>query len=278
MEQVLFNTSLIAAFVAGMVALFAPCCITFLLPSYLGSVFKEKEKVLLMTLVFGLGIFVVLMPAVLGVKMVTIFLYRYHDLIYYIGGFVMLLAAVFALLNIKPPMPSLPGINPEKKVDVISIFTLGIFSGITSACCAPVLIGVLSLSLLSPSILGALGIGAMYVLGMVTPLLFISLFLAGKMPKIPLLRKRITTIHFLGNSYPVLFNNLIAAAVFFATGILTLILNYQGKFSMEKSEEISKIIASVGEYVNQYVGNNLALNILFFTGIIYLLYLIIKKT
>ena len=74
MENVLFQTSLIAAFVAGMVALFAPCCITFLLPAYLGSVFKEKEKVILMTLVFGAGIFTVLLPAVLGVAFISKFL------------------------------------------------------------------------------------------------------------------------------------------------------------------------------------------------------------
>lgn len=277
MEQIVFNTSLIAAFVAGMVALFAPCCITFLLPSYLGSVFKEKEKVLLMTLVFGLGIFVVLMPAVLGVQFVSKALYRYHDIIYYIGGSVMILAAVFALLNIKPPMPRLPGINPEKKVDVFSVFTLGIFSGITSACCAPVLIGVLSFAFLSPNFFGALIIGAMYVLGMVTPLLFISLLVSGKIPKMRFLRKRVTTITFFGKPFPVLFNNLVAAALFFATGILTLMLNAQGKFSMEKSEDFAKMIANAGGYVNQYVGNNLILNLIFFAVIIYLIYLVIKK-
>ena len=52
-EGLLFQTSLIAAFVAGMVALFAPCCVTFLLPAYLGNVFKEKERVLFMTLVLS---------------------------------------------------------------------------------------------------------------------------------------------------------------------------------------------------------------------------------
>ena len=51
MESILLQTSLIAAFVAGIVALFAPCCISFLLPAYLGNVFKEKEKVVLMTLI-----------------------------------------------------------------------------------------------------------------------------------------------------------------------------------------------------------------------------------
>lgn len=277
MEQILFNTSLIAAYIAGMVALFAPCCITFLLPSYLGSVFKEREKVLFMTLVFGLGIFVVLMPAVLGVQFVSQALYRYHDAIYYIGGLVMLLAAILALLNIKPPMPHLPGIKPEKKVDVLSVFTLGIFSGITSACCAPVLIGILSFAFLSPNFFGAMTVGAMYVLGMVTPLLFISLFLSGKMPKVQLLRKRVSTIKIFGKVYPVLFNNLIAAAVFFATGLLTLILNAQGKFSMEKNEGFAKMIQNTGGLVNQYIGNNPFINILFFAGILYLLYRLIKK-
>ena len=87
MEQIVFQTSLIAAFVGGAVALFAPCCISFLLPAYLGSVFKEKEKVVLMTLVFGLGIFVVMLPAVLGVAALSKALFVYHDQIYYLGGF-----------------------------------------------------------------------------------------------------------------------------------------------------------------------------------------------
>ncbi|MDP3941953.1 MAG: cytochrome c biogenesis protein CcdA, partial [bacterium] len=176
MEGVLFQTSLIAAFVAGIVALFAPCCISFLLPAYLGNVFKEKEKVVLMTLVFGLGIFVVMMPAVLGVAALSKFLFEYHDGIYYLGGFVMLVAAAITFLGLKFPMPSF-GRATGGKPDIFSVFTLGIFSGITSACCAPVLIGILTLTFLSPNFLGALAIGGMYVLGMVMPLLFIAVFL-----------------------------------------------------------------------------------------------------
>jgi len=105
-EQIVFQTSLIAAFAAGIVALFAPCCISFLLPAYLGTVFKEKEKVILMTLVFGLGIFIVMMPAVLGVAALSKALFVYHDQIYYLGGFVMLVVAVTTFLGIKLPMPN----------------------------------------------------------------------------------------------------------------------------------------------------------------------------
>src|SRR3989338_3550725 len=201
METVLFQTSLIAAFVAGMVALFAPCCITFLLPTYLGSVFKEKEKVILMTLVSKL-------------------LFRYHDMIYILGGFIMLAVAATTFLGLKLPMPNLSGINASGKTDVVSIFTMGIVSGITSACCAPVLIGIMTLTLLSPSFFGALLVGGMYVLGMVVPLLLIALFLSDKMHKFTFLRKPVLDLKLFGKTYVVIMSNLVAAIVFLITGLL----------------------------------------------------------
>src|SRR3989338_8505784 len=118
MEGLLFQTSLIAAFVAGMVALFAPCCITFLLPAYLGSVFKEKEKIVFMTLVFGAGIFITLLPAVLGIALMSQLLFRYHDVTYILGGLVMLAVAVITFLGIKLPMPSLPQAKIGGRTDV----------------------------------------------------------------------------------------------------------------------------------------------------------------
>ncbi|MDO8638224.1 MAG: cytochrome c biogenesis protein CcdA, partial [Candidatus Daviesbacteria bacterium] len=262
MDNTLFQISIIASFVAGMVALFAPCCITFLLPAYLGNVFKEKEKVLLMTIVFGLGIFVVLMPAVLGVSIVSKMIFRYHDSIYIFGGIVMLLVAGITFLGIKMPMPKISQ-NSGGKTDVLSIFTLGIFSGITSACCAPVLIGVMALTVLTPSFFGSLLVGSMYVLGMVTPLLLISIFLSGKMPKAVVLRRPIGHLRLLSREYIIVLSNVIAAAIFFIAGTLTLLLNSQGKLSMAQSEQVSKMIQNVGGSVNSVVGGNVALNVIF---------------
>ncbi len=275
MESI-FQISLIAAFIAGMVALFAPCCISFLLPAYLGSVFKEKEKVLLMTLIFGLGIFVVMMPAVLGVAALSKVLFIYHDEIYVVGGFVMLIAAAITFLGIKLPMPNLPGREPGKH-DPLSIFILGIFSGITSACCAPVLIGVLTLTFLSPNFFGALGIGATYVFGMVFPLLIISLFLSGKVDKFMFLRKPITEFKFLGKNRIILVSNFLAGAIFFFTGILILSLNATGKLSMAKNDSFAKMIQNAAGAVNQYVGNNLLLNVVFLVIVIFVIYKISKK-
>lgn len=269
MENIFFQTSLIAAFVAGMVALFAPCCITFLLPAYLGSVFKEKEKVVLMTLIFGAGIFVTLMPAVLGVALISKALFRYHDLIYILGGLVMIGVAITTFLGIKMPMPNLPGLNLGKRTDMLSIFTLGIFSGITSACCAPVLIGILTLTFLSPSFFGALLVGVMYVLGMVIPLLIISIFLSGKISKMTLLRKPI-----IGT---VTLSNLVASVIFLITGIMALWLTATGKLSAENMDMLTKTITNALNSVNGIFGANPLLNILFLIAVILLIYWAFKK-
>ena len=276
MGEMLFQTSLVAAFVAGMVALFAPCCITFLLPAYLGSVFKEKEKVVLMTLVFAAGIFVVLLPAVLGVAFISQALFRYHNEIYLSGGIVMLVVAVVTFLGIKLPMPILTR-SGQQKTDILSIFTLGVFSGITSACCAPVLIGILTLTFLSPSFLGALAIGGMYVLGMVVPLLFISLFLEGKAQKLAVLRRSIGTLNFWGRRFVVTLGNLIASCIFFITGVVILSLERAGKLSIDNMESFTKMITGSAELIDSFVGNNILINIILVIGLIYLLGHIFKK-
>lgn len=276
MEGVLFQTSLIAAFVAGMVALFAPCCISFLLPAYLGSVFKEKEKVLLMTLIFGLGIFIVMMPAVLGVAALSKALFIYHDDLYLMGAVVMFFTSAVTFLGIKLPMPALRR-KETNKTDPMSIFLLGIFSGITSACCAPVLIGILTLTFLSPNFLGALGIGATYVLGMVFPLLFISLFLSGKVDKFMILRKPALSFNFLGRERIVIVSNLLASIVFALTGLFIFYLKAIGKLSMGNIEGFTKIITNAGNYTNKLVGNNAITNIVFILVIGFLIYFITRK-
>jgi len=276
MEGMVLQTSLIAAFIAGIVALFAPCCISFLLPAYLGTVFKEKEKVVLMTLIFGAGIFTVMMPAVLGVAALSRFLFDYHDGIYYIGGTIMLVSAVITFLGIKFPMPQLPQYGTSK-TDPLSVFTLGIFSGITSACCAPVLIGILTLTFLSPTFFGALAIGGMYVLGMVMPLLFIALFLSGKMTHVMILRKPVMSFNFLGKERTVIVSNLIASSIFFFTGILIIYLKSIGRLGMEDTKSFTEMITNASIYVNQYVGGNIVVNIGFVALVMFVLYTIAKK-
>src|SRR3989344_2347675 len=78
-NAVISDASLITAFIAGIAALFAPCCITVLLPSYLGSIFREKRKVFLMTFVFFLGLLAVFLPLGMGAAGLGKLFSRYHD-------------------------------------------------------------------------------------------------------------------------------------------------------------------------------------------------------
>ncbi len=229
-----------------------------------------------MTLVFGAGIFIVMMPAVLGIAVLSKALFIYHESIYFAGGIVMLISAAITFFGLKLPMPHLPGRDPQK-TDVLSVFTLGIFSGITSACCAPVLIGILTLTFLSGNFFNALAIGGMYVVGMVMPLLFISVFLSGRVSGFSILRKPITSFKFLGRERVVIVSNLIASVIFAVTGILIMILNATGKLGMGNIDGFTKTITNASAFVNQYVGGNLVVNIGFIILVGFIFYKITKK-
>lgn len=174
--ELLLSASLVAAFIAGVAALFAPCCITVLLPSYFASIFRERYKIFLMTFIFFLGVLAVFLPIGLGAAALGQFFSQYHNVIFGIGG-IFLLAMGLVLITGKHF--SLPlRVSPSlKRHSALSVFTLGVFSGIATTCCAPVLAGVLTLAAL-PGSLAWGGIYTLsYVFGMVAPLFLISLFL-----------------------------------------------------------------------------------------------------
>ncbi|MEK7543946.1 MAG: cytochrome c biogenesis protein CcdA [Patescibacteria group bacterium] len=177
MNNLFFGVSLTAAFAGGMVALFAPCCITFLFPSYLGTIFKEKKRVVFLTLIFALGLGTILIPVAVGFRFIVSFFNDFHTTVYLLGALVMFLIGLMTLLDIKIMLPVPHRVMPEAKdTNVVSTYILGVFSGITSSCCAPVLFAALTLSTLSPSLAGSLIVSIVYVMGIVFPLFFLSLF------------------------------------------------------------------------------------------------------
>src|SRR3972149_6739603 len=176
--KLITSISLISSFFGGMVALFAPCCITFLLPSYLANVFREKGRVVWMTLIFGLGIATILVPTALGIRAVGLLFQTYHTQTYVIGGLFMIALGTMELTGKKITLPMLNlTIDLNKRHDPWSVYLLGIFSGLTTSCCTPVLAGVLTVSFLSPSLLWAALAGLSYVFGMVVPLVVLALLL-----------------------------------------------------------------------------------------------------
>ena len=102
-----------------------------------------------------------------------------------------------------------------------SAYLLGVFSGITSSCCAPVLAGVIAVSSVASSFGIAIIYGGIYVFGMVAPLFILSLLWESyDWSKLSLFRSR--TIRFTIHSYKyaIAFTDFAAAMVIFILGIL----------------------------------------------------------
>jgi cytochrome c biogenesis protein CcdA len=168
--------SVLAAFFAGMVALFAPCCIVFLAPSYLAAAVKNRRwRLLPLTFVFAAGLALIMVPITVGMSLVAGTIAKYHAPLYYAGGALMLLLAVYSLSGHMWSLPTFLRAPDTRRGDSASFFALGVFSGIASSCCAPVLAGVMTLSALSGSPAGGVLLGLAFVLGMTFPLFTMAL-------------------------------------------------------------------------------------------------------
>ena len=175
-SSLLTTGSLLAAFFAGGVALFAPCCIVFLAPSYMAVAVKNRRwRLLPLTFVFAAGLALVLVPITLGMSLVAATISNYHAPLYYAGGALMLAIAAYALSGRMWSLPSFLRAPDTARGDTASFFALGVFSGIASSCCAPVLAGVMTLSALSGSAVGGVLLGLAYVFGMTFPLFVMAL-------------------------------------------------------------------------------------------------------
>ena len=173
-SSIFFGGSVLAAVVAGMIALFAPCCISVMLPAYFASSFPNRRLLVAMTFLFAAGIATVILPIAMGALALRQLLTTQHSIIYVTGGMLMLGLAIYVLLGGQIHLP-MPGRRANGKAGIFSVYSLGIFSGVASSCCAPVLAGVIALSSVASSFWLALGLGTAYVFGMVAPLFVIAL-------------------------------------------------------------------------------------------------------
>jgi len=173
-SSIFFGGSVLAAIIAGAIALFAPCCISVMLPAYFASSFQNRRLLVAMTFLFAAGIATVILPIAMGASALQQLLTTQHTAIYVTGGLLMLALATYVLLGGEIHLP-MPGRRAGGKTGMLSVYSLGIFSGVASSCCAPVLAGVIALSSVVSSFWLALGLGAAYVFGMVAPLFVIAL-------------------------------------------------------------------------------------------------------
>ena len=247
--ELIFSASILAAFLAGMVALFAPCCITVLLPAYLASAFREKKNIIRMTLVFFSGIAVVLIPIGLGAAWLASIFQDFHKEMYLIGGTFMVILAVFSVFGKSIAMiPMLKNIKPKLNAShPKSVFLLGILSGAATSCCAPVLAGAVTLAVVSGVFWKALVVTFAYVFGMVFPLFLAAFFYDKfKLEKSKIIQGKIMEFRIGGKDYFVHSTNLLAAGIFLLIGVTMVVLGFSGDAYWAPGFQ-----ASVGNFLNR---------------------------
>ncbi|SDI95459.1 Cytochrome c biogenesis protein CcdA [Arthrobacter subterraneus] len=175
MEEILLSTTILAAFLGGMVALFAPCCVSVMLPAFFATTFRRKTEILGMTLVFAAGVGTIILPIAFGAAALSRLLIEYHTPIFAVGGSAMIVMGALILAGRKIMLPMLVRGGSGGGRNIRSVYTLGAFSGAASACCAPVLAGVAAISGAASSFPAALAVGVAYVSGMVAPLCAMAL-------------------------------------------------------------------------------------------------------
>src|SRR5256712_6281535 len=157
-----------------MVALFAPCCISVMLPAYFATSFATKRALVAMTFVFAAGLGLIILPIALGAAAIGSLITAHHFAFYLAGGALMLALGLYMLVGGRLTLP-MPAMRARRGSGPLAVLSLGAFSGVASSCCAPVLAGVAALSGASGSSSTALILGVGYLFGIAFPLLVLAL-------------------------------------------------------------------------------------------------------
>lgn len=229
MNALVYSSSLAAAFLGGILALFAPCCVVSLLPTFVGAALERgRTRLPITAAIFAAGIASVMLPIVLGIGLLGALLAAHHREVYFVVGLFLVLLGI-QVLSGRPwslPMPML-----RLRVSGSSaggVYALGLTSGFASSCCAPVLAGVAAMSALAGTVPGSVGLGLAYVFGMVFPLLIAVLFwdrfeLSRRLAWLP----RLPGLQIGCRRLP--WSDAVAAAMFLAIGGLALYIAYTGQ-------------------------------------------------
>jgi cytochrome c biogenesis protein CcdA len=231
MTALVYSSSLAAAFLGGVLALFAPCCIVSLLPAYLAAAVRRGPwRLIRLTGLFTVGVALVLLPVVLGIGALSQLLGTYHREVYFVVGLLLVLLGVLSLSGQgwMLPMPMFQTRAGLGRGDAASVLFLGMISGVASSCCAPVLVGVLALTALSSSVLNALGLGLAYVFGMVFPLL-VAAILWERLKLDPGVISRLGARRLKLGDWSPKVTDVVGGIIFLAMGTIALYIAYTGQ-------------------------------------------------
>jgi cytochrome c-type biogenesis protein len=224
MGEALLSGSALAAFLAGMVAFFAPCCAFVMLPTYLASVAgANRWRTAGLTAIFIAGVATVVWPLTVGAAGLSQLIAANHETMFLLGGAIMLLVGAATLRGwMWHHAPSVGGGDPS---GLVSIYVMGVFAGAATACCAPVLAGAVAIAGVSGSWWAGAVLGVFYLFGLVSPLLLSALGVSRLRGR---LRDPALTLRLAGRQIQATVMRLVGAGSFLVLGSLMIALALTG--------------------------------------------------
>ena len=233
MGEALLSGSALAAFLAGTVAFFAPCCAFVMLPTYLASVTGARRwRTAGLTAVFIAGVATVVWPLTVGAAGLSELITSNHETMFLAGGAVMLLVGAATLRGwMWHHAPSFGGGDPT---GLVGIYLMGVFAGAATACCAPVLAGAVAIAGVSGSWWAGAVLGLFYLFGLISPLL-LSAFGIGRLRH--RLRDPQLALHLAGRRIQTTVARLAGGLSFLVLGALMIALALTGNASSAPGAE-----------------------------------------
>lgn len=229
----LLNVSFLIAFLAGILTLLSPCLLP-LVPAYFSIVFKEKNQIMKMTLIFFAGfsgMFLVLgmLATFLGTESI-ILLQQNNSLYIQVAGIIMIFFGILALAGV-----GFSGLLIRKKLthDSWGVFVYGILFALGwTGCMGPILAGVLSMTAVFHNYLTGALFMFFYSLGIFVPLFLVSYWYdSHHLEKLKWMKGSIWHFTFHGKTHSVHTSNLISGILFIFLGILFLVTKGTGIFN-----------------------------------------------
>lgn len=191
------QVSYLAAFLGGILTLFAPCA-AMLLPSFFAYAFTSRRTLALRTVVFFLGLLVVMVPLGAFAGTLGAFIRGHSQTVTLIAGIAVIVLGIAQMFGVTFPTPSLRRARPSESHDLggktptvtvasasrvaleskprggepsaPAVFALGVGYGLAGVgCSGPILGAVLSFVTLGGSVLGGALLMMSFSLGMILP-------------------------------------------------------------------------------------------------------------
>jgi len=160
------------SYVGGVISIASPCS-GLMLPLFFANTFSKKTQLFKNTLFFSLGALVFTVPVGISFSYLILFLNTKFPFLYTFLGFLFILIGVLTILGLWDKF-SLK-INSNIKSDYSSSFILGVISALSLGSCTGPILGLIVTTSASISIAFVSFLMFIYVLGIITPFLLISL-------------------------------------------------------------------------------------------------------